>query len=573
MAWNYQGIGSTLTVQNLKVKGKYDPDFVFLSETKNRRVKLEKLRCKLKFDGGWCVDPLGAKWWSGTLVEGGVAGDFNDIADEFEKEGGRNKERYKMKCFREMIEVSQLYDISFKGQRFTWFGLRDQAWVKERLDRALVNLDWMEACPNTQGFNLPAIGSDHSPMVVFSDFRDKKVKKKFKQRNKILIIKNGDCWFDDEERIMNCFTSFYEDLFKSEGVMWNDELLGVIPSGVTCEMNRALVAEISEKAVTEAVFQTGSYKAPGPDGFGGIFYHKFWDIIKGDVVEMVWGFFREGLMPSGLNETESAFVAGRMIHDTIIVAQEVFHYLKLKKTGRKNVMAVKLDINKAYDRVEWDFLEVVLKRLGFDAKWIGWIMECVRSVSYTLQINGKPSRMFCPSRGLRQGDRLPPFLFLIVADVLSRMILQSAQLSHIKGVKLSRNCPIVSHLFFTDDSLFFLEANVQNCRNLIDIIQIYCQASGQRVNYEKSSLVLSSNTTEDLKNVVQAEMNIVVATNPGVYFGIPALWGKTRSKALEYVKDEVVLRLKVWKNQYLSAGGKEGLIKAVACSIPTYVMF
>ncbi|TYG76839.1 hypothetical protein ES288_D03G146900v1 [Gossypium darwinii] len=85
-----------------------------------------------------------------------------------------------MKCFREMIEVSQLYDISFKGQRFTWFGLRDQAWVKERLDRALVNLDWMEACPNTQGFNLPAIGSDHSPMVVFSDFRDKKVKKKFK---------------------------------------------------------------------------------------------------------------------------------------------------------------------------------------------------------------------------------------------------------------------------------------------------------------------------------------------------------------------------------------------------------
>ena len=112
-------------------------------------------------------------------------------------------------------------------------------------------------------------------------------------------------------------------------------------------------------------------------------------------------------------------------------------------------------MNKAYNKVEWSFLEAILRKLGFDEIWIGWIMECVTTVSYSLVIKGKPSPSFYPNKGIRQGDSLSLYLFLFVVDILSRFILNRAQDKVIVGMKLSRHCPKLTHLFFADDSLFF----------------------------------------------------------------------------------------------------------------------
>ena len=123
-------------------------------------------------------------------------------------------------------------------------------------------------------------------------------------------------------------------------------------------------------------------------------------------------------------------------------------------------------------------MEAVLGKLGFDKNWINWTMESVRSVSYFLVINGKSTPRFCPSRGIRQEDPLLPYLFLFMVDVLSRMVQKQAQTRILEGLKVSKNCPLLTHLFFADDSLFFLKANTGNCRRLVECIQRYCTASG-----------------------------------------------------------------------------------------------
>ena len=183
-------------------------------------------------------------------------------------------------------------------------------------------------------------------------------------------------------------------------------------------------------------------------------------------------------------------------------------------------MTLKLDMNKAYDRVEWDFLEVVISGLGFNGKWINWTMKCVKKVTYSLIINGKPSNSFSPSRGLRQGDPLSPYLFLFVVDVLSRSLQRGMLSGLIKGIRIGRHCPTLSHLLFADDSLFFLKADKENCMRAIQKIQEYCKAFGQKVNLEKSCVVFTGNVPMEKKGEIVRSLGVKKAINIGVYLGI-----------------------------------------------------
>lgn len=124
---------------------------------------------------------------------------------------------------------------------------------------------------------------------------------------------------------------------------------------------------------------------------------------------------------------------------------------------------MKLDISKAYDRVEWIFLEGMMKQMGFDAKWIAFIMECITTVSYFILINGKPSDIINPFRGLRQGDLLSPYLFLICSEVRHGLLQKSAEAGHIRGVFICKKGPRLTHLFFADDSLVFCGATLAEC--------------------------------------------------------------------------------------------------------------
>jgi hypothetical protein len=140
-------------------------------------------------------------------------------------------------------------------------------------------------------------------------------------------------------------------------------------------------------------------------------------------------------------------------------------------------MRIKLDMSKAYDRVEWSFLEVVMRKMEFSKVWITLIMGCVSSVSYAILVNGQPVGHIKPSRGIRQGDPLSPYLFLLCAEALSALLTRAEKNGVLIGVPTSKKGPTLSHLFFADDSLIFCKANSVEWGRLTKILEKYEAAS------------------------------------------------------------------------------------------------
>lgn len=175
---------------------------------------------------------------------------------------------------------------------------------------------------------------------------------------------------------------------------------------------------------------------------------------------------------------QSAFVGGRHIQDNLVVAQEVCHALKDRSRGGKDCTAIKLDMNKAYDRLEWPFLQKVLLALGFCRKWVDWIMALVTSVTYQYKVNGKLSEKVTPHRGLRQGDPLSPYLFILVVDTLSHLLIKAKEEGSLRGISLALGAPSLTHLFFADDAVLFSKAKEDEAYQLISILNRYSRASG-----------------------------------------------------------------------------------------------
>lgn len=175
----------------------------------------------------------------------------------------------------------------------------------------------------------------------------------------------------------------------------------------------------------------------------------------------------------------------------------------------------------------------------------------------------------CPSRGIRQGDPLSPYLFLLCSEGLSSLLKTEAERGKITGVKISRHGPALTHLFFADDSIIFCRANRREAETLMSLLKRYELALGQMVNVNKSSIFFSKNVRGDKAEDICRRLEIMQRVTQGKYLGLPMVI--TRSKEVfGFIKNKVRKKLSNWKDKFLSPAGRELLLKSAA--LPTYSM-
>jgi hypothetical protein len=269
-------------------------------------------------------------------------------------------------------------------------------------------------------------------------------------------------------------------------------------------MNSILLKEFTVEEIDRALAQMQLLKASGPDDFEVCFYQKHWSIIGGVVYQAILNFLNNGMfdpminythlalipktpnaaivcdyhpislcnvlykiiakvlanrlkqvLPSVISQHQRAFLSRRLITDNVLVAYEALHTMDTRLKGKNGFMAIKLNMSKAYDRVEWTLFEEIMRRLGFAEQWISLITTCVRSATYSVLVNGSPLGCIYPTRGLRQRDPLSPYMFLLCVEGLSSMLMRVENDGLITRVPISHRGRKLSHLFFADDSLPF----------------------------------------------------------------------------------------------------------------------
>jgi hypothetical protein len=238
----------------------------------------------------------------------------------------------------------------------------------------------------------------------------------------------------------------------------------------------------------------------------------------------------------------------------------------------KDLGAYKLDLTKAYDQVDWGFLEKTMRQLGFQSSWIQWTMECVTTVRYSVCQNNVSLEPFYPSRGLHQGDPLLPYLFLFVVDELSKLLQHEVDRDVLKELHVSRHSPSISHLLFADDTMLFMDVSEEQTVAVNQTLRCYEQCMRQLINLGKCSLMFGVDFTQQAKDRVAEILQVSNVAVEEKYLGLPTLQGHMDKNKFKSTKERLSKRFLSWVEWYMSLGAKEVLIKSIAQAIATYVM-
>jgi hypothetical protein len=211
-------------------------------------------------------------------------------------------------------------------------------------------------------------------------------------------------------------------------------------------------------------------------------------------------------------------------------------------------------------------------KMGFALPWINLIMKCVETVSFSVRMNGQYSEYFTPSRGIRQGDPISPYLFLLCSEGLSALLKHSGQLHLSRGIRVGIHAPWVSHLLFADDCLVFTHASALGATKLHAILETYRQGSGQLVNKNNPAVFFSGNCTQEMKQVVHTATGINVEVLVEKYLGLPTALGRSTDSEFEHIITKIKKLLRGWTPKNMSSSAREVLVKAICQAIPTYSM-
>jgi hypothetical protein len=211
-------------------------------------------------------------------------------------------------------------------------------------------------------------------------------------------------------------------------------------------------------------------------------------------------------------------------------------------------------------------------RLGFNERWINWVMVCVRSVRFSIRINGHNHDPFTPSRGLKQGDPLSPYLFLLVGEALTCILKKCNREGKITPLKVARNAPGISHLLFADDSLLFFKATPEEARAVDSALNFFQRCTGQLLSPTKCSILFCSACPLATQQVINSTLSISAATFEEKYLGFPTPEGRMKHGTFQPIMNRFTKRLTNGSEKLLSHAAKDTLIKSVAQSLPAHAM-
>ncbi|GJV15330.1 RNA-directed DNA polymerase, eukaryota, reverse transcriptase zinc-binding domain protein [Tanacetum coccineum] len=291
---------------------------------------------------------------------------------------------------------------------------------------------------------------------------------------------------------------------------------------------------------------------------------RYWDLIKGDVINAVSSYFV--INGDLLIEVQSAFIADRQILDGPFLLNEVIQWCKLRK---KQMLIFKVDFEKAYDSVRWDYLDEILRKFGFGDKWCKWIQCCLKSSRGSILVNGSPTKEFDFGRGLKQGDPLSSFLFILVMESLHLSFSRVVKARMFQGISIGDGSVNLSHLFYADDAVFVGQWNASNITTLVHVLDCFHRVSGLRINMCKSK-IMGLNVDGQSVNSAARQLGCMVLNIPFIYLGSIVGDNMARQQAWREIVDRVKSKLSNWKMKMLSIGGRLTLVKSVLGSLPIY---
>lgn len=398
-----------------------------------------------------------------------------------------------------------------------------------------------------------------------------------KRKNEINgIFNEQNQWVESEVEIGRVATNYFKSLLSTNNPSQND--INEVASAIISETQRAMLDHPFSKEENKiAIKGMNATKAPRSDGAHALFYQHYWDLVGEDTTRVCLGILNEGEEMEPINKTlitlipkikdpkrmrdfrpislcnviykivskfisnrlkkvfdslishsQSAFITGRQISDNVLVGFECIHALNNRRKGRDGFVAGKLDMSKAYDRVEWNYIQEIMKKMGFSEAWTKKVMSCITSVSYSIILNGSHQEVFKPSRGLRQGDPLSPYLFLLCAEGFSALLNKEESNSNLSGFKINNHCPPLTHIFFADDSLVFFKAKEKDLITFKQVLEAYEKASGQTINLDKSAFMTSKNTRMEDSRACERILDIKRTESLGVYLGMPSQNGRNK---------------------------------------------
>ena len=444
-----------------------------------------------------------------------------------------------------------------------------------------------------------------------------------RKRNTITMVKNevGD-WLTEEREVMNHFREGFIRLYTTSQVeaAWNHNLRQGWQSSLTEEEKNSLDQPVIDAEIVTALWSLKAFKSPGPDGLHAGFFQRFWSTVGDSVKEEIRKAFVCRKIPDYLNSTsivlipkiqspesinsyrpislcntvykivtkiivgrlrpyldkligpcQSAFVPGRRGVDNAIIVQELIHTMG-KAKGKGGYMALKIDLEKAYDKLEWSFIRDMLIRFNLPRNLIELIMSCISSVSTSLLFNGGALESFHPTRGIRQGDPLSPYIFIMCMDYLGQLIQERCEDKSWIPIKSSQRGPTFSHLFFADDLVLFAKANMENCLVVREVLDEFCSQSGQTLSEAKSRVFFTPNVDRSDREALSDILGFQSTPNLGKYLGFPIKHRDAPNQDFNFVLERVKKKLAGWKANLLSMAGRSVLIQAATSTIPAYVM-